>query len=493
MAILAYLVSGTVFLLGMVIRQFFSSSFGQIVQYMGGPAGFYVTQYLESIYKNYRYDKMSQTILIKYLEDVDISIKENVIDINDTNNLEKFLDYKFIQSQTNFELNHNQKAIYLNESMIDEVYNYLNKNLRIMKFAGLVIGDIGVGKTTLINELLNLPENQKGLTETVTGDSVTLGDPIEYNNPNYYPWLVLYDTQGFDKDTNFYDSIDDMKRFIENKFKYMGNEFVNFIFYCIQGERFTKTEKENLIKLHNLYPSNKLPIIVINTRGLNGNADSLLNKIETDMKNNYKINDLIYISVSAIKSNYNKQQFPTKNLDKLMKIITSFIESSLKSTIYKLFFEKIKEVHEKNMEYSINQINLKNITNFDDNYKLIMERCLGVEVSESTLNTMKTHYFKILEKPEIEKTAEINGNRLRVELEEKTQNLVKYEILEKYKQIYVTRVSEHTKNGTVILMNKLMNEDFIFKDILEHLNKSHKIELYIDKLIKNFKTYNKLK
>ena len=254
-----------------------------------------------------------------------------------------------------------------------------------------------------------------------------------------------------------------------------------------------KTEKENLIKLHNLYPSSsKLPIIVVNNRGLNENAESLLNKIELDMKNNYGIKDLIYIAVSAKKSSYNKKQFPTKNLDKLRNIISSFIDDSLKSTLYKLFFEKIKIVHEKNMEYIIHQIDLKNISNFDENYKLIMKKCLNVNVSESTLNTIKIHYFKILEKPEIEENSNINSNQLRVEFEEKTNQLIKKELLDNYKQIYIKRVSEHAKNGTIKLMNKLMNEDFIFRDILTHIKKSHKIELYIDKLITNFKKSNKL-
>ena len=141
-----------------------------------------------------------------------------------------------------------------------------------------------------------IPNKEKGLTETTAGESITLGPPIRFNNPNYHPWLVLYDTQGFDKDTNFVVSIDDMRNYIENKFINGGNEFVNFVIYCINGERFIGLEKENLIKLHNLYPSTKLQIIVLNTRGLNQNADRLLMKIKLDLEKNYNIKD-IYIFV----------------------------------------------------------------------------------------------------------------------------------------------------------------------------------------------------
>ncbi len=493
-SVLGFLVSGTVLMLGYFMKTFFSSPLlGSVVQYFVGPASYFATQYIESMYTNYRYDRTAQEILVKYLHDTDLSIKENVIDINDINHLKKFLDYNFISSQTNYELNSIKENIYLNNSMVEEVYDELTKYFNITKFAGLVIGDIGVGKTTLINELLKLPEDKKGLTETTSGESVTIGDPIRFNNPNYYPWLALYDSQGFDKDTNFYDNIDSMKNYIESKFKCNGDEFVNFILYCIQGERFTKTEKENLIKLHNLYPSNKLPIIVVNTRGLNANADKLLSKIEYDMKTNFGIKDLIYISVSAIKSGYSGQVFPTKNMDKLMKIIYGLTESSLKSTTYKLFYEKIKEVHEKNMNYTIDQVDLKSVNNFDENYKSIMKRCLGINVSESTLNTMKTHYFKTLEKNEIEDNANYNANKLRIEFEDKTNKIIKNDIIEKYKNHYVSRVSGHIKNGTIILMKKHMNEDYIFTDILKHLQESHKIELYIDKLIQNFKKTNNFK
>ena len=110
------------------------------------------------------------------------------------------------------------KKIYINESLLDEVYNNLDKNYKQTKFSGLLLGDIGTGKTTLINEFLLLPNHMKGLTETIAGESITVGPPIRYNNPNYLPWLVLYDTQGFDKDTDFIKSIDNMKQFIENQF-----------------------------------------------------------------------------------------------------------------------------------------------------------------------------------------------------------------------------------------------------------------------------------
>ena len=492
MGLFSALVSGGIMMMGV----FFSmlrpdSPFSSIIKYFGGPTGYIVAEYLQKIYKEYRHDKVAKRILEKYIKNLDSSIKENVLDISDIDNVEKFLDYNFIFSQTKYELNY--KKIFVNESVIDEVYEELTKNFELTKFSGLVLGDIGTGKTTLINELLMIPNKEKGLTETTAGESITLGPPIRFNNPNYYPWLVLYDTQGFDKDTNFVVSIDDMRNYIENKFINGGNEFVNFVIYCINGERFIGLEKENLIKLHNLYPSTKLQIIVLNTRGLNQNADRLLMKIKLDLEKNYNIKDIIFLSVSAIKSKFinpmtNKlEEFGTLNLDKLMNIILNITENSFTSTLYKLFLEKVKTIHKNNIDSIIDSIDLKGITDFDENYRLILSKCLNISAEEHTLNTMKTHYFKILDKDENEKNAEKNIRHLKDEYEKEGKGLLNEKIIEEYKRIYLLRVSDHAKNGTIILMKKLMNEDFIFKDIISYLEKSRKIKFYIDKLVQNFK------
>ena len=180
-------------------------------------------------------------------------------------------------------------------------------------------------------------------------------------------------------------------------------------------------------------------------------------------------------------------------MDKLRNKIIEITKDSLTSTIYKLFLEKIKKVHKNNIEYIIDQVNSKNINDFDENYKLIMNNCLKIKIEENTLNTIKTHYFKILEKSENEKNANNNIRSIKDEFEKRGKGTIKQEILDEYRRIYMTRSSEHVKNGTIILMKKLMGEDFIFKDVINHLENSHKINFYIDKVVNDFKKSNKIK
>ena len=71
-------------------------------------------------------------------------------------------------------------------------------------------------------------------------------------------------------------------------------------------------------------------------------------------------------------------------------------------------------------------------------------------------------------------------------MKKKGKSLLNEKIIEEYKRMYLLRVADYAKNGTIILMKNLMNEDFIFKDIISYLENSRKIKLYIDKLVHNF-------
>ena len=500
MGLLSFIISGLMITLGILIQTLFpDQQIGVFIRNYAGLPIYLLSELVQNLMKNMGNNRVAARILLKYSNDIDNSIKENVFDISDISSIEEFLDYKFIYSQTEYELMN--KKIYINESLLDEVYNKLDKNYKQTKFSGLLLGDIGTGKTTLINEFLLLPNHMKGLTETIAGESITVGPPIRYNNPNYLPWLVLYDTQGFDKDTDFIKSIDNMKQFIENQFNENDtNEFVNFIIYCINGERFIESEKKNIIMLRNLYPASKLQIIVVNTRGLNANAESLLNKIKHDMEKNYNINDIIYIPISAIKSGiYNPMtkkidEYGTYNMNKLLETIINITENSLSSTIYKLYLEKLKKLHKNNMDNIINKIGEKNITGFDANYKMVIEKCLKINVDKSILNTMQTHYFKVSEKNKSGKNIEDNIRKMKDEYDKEggKEGLDK-DTIENYRNIYIEKVSQKSIEGLLVLMKKLMCENFIFKDIIDHLEKSHRIKFYVDNIVKNFKKSIKAK
>lgn len=354
----------------------------------------------------------AENIISQYIDNIDYEIENNILSLYNMKKNEKLLDDTFIFSQVETDLRQHETKI--DETFVDELYSNIEKSFQISKVSCLVIGDIGVGKTTIINELLKLPKNKKGETKTISGESVTKGPPIRYNNPNYLPWLVLFDTQGFDKSIRFADSINGMREYIENKFSFKNNgdnEFVNIIIYCINGERLIETEKKNIIELHNLYPSKKLQIIVLHTRGLSENADILLNKIKLDLERNYNINDILFLSVSAIDSKYLKskenkfEKFDSFNMDKLLYYISNICWKSLESSLYKFFLEQIKDLQKSKVNNIINNIESTKLYNikFGDIYKEILEESKGITVENERINSINNYFKKIMESPDIEK------------------------------------------------------------------------------------------
>ena len=142
MGLFSALVSGSVVMIGFLISVFNpESQIGNLIKFYGGPSGYIIAELTQKVFSMYKYNSVARGILKKYIDNLDISIRENVLDISNIDNVEKFLDYNFIYSQTKIELNY--KKIFINESVIDEVYNDLNNNFKLNKFSGLVLGDIG--------------------------------------------------------------------------------------------------------------------------------------------------------------------------------------------------------------------------------------------------------------------------------------------------------------------------------------------------------------
>ena len=187
-------------------------------------------------------------------------------------------------------------------------------------------------------------------------------------------------------------------------------------------------------------------------------------------------------------------EYGTFNMNKLLETIINITENSLSSTIYKLYLEKLKKLHKNNMDNIINKIGEKNITGFDANYKMVIEKCLKINVDKSILNTMQTHYFKVSEKNKSGKNIEDNIRKMKDEYDKEggKEGLDK-DTIENYRNIYIEKVSQKSIEGLLVLMKKLMCENFIFKDIIDHLEKSHRIKFYVDNIVKNFKKSIKAK
>ena len=166
------------------------------------------------------------------------------------------LDY-----QTTF----NRKGEQILKQVKQELPNFHNLD----KFSILVLGKTGVGKTTLINAILN--QEQSG---TTVGLPMEMDQPqIKHFNRDLFPTLDIWDSRGLElaNEYSIEENSQQVINFVKNGLKQedlnKSMNFIHCIWYCITGTRIEKSELQYIKKLKRVYSSDKkLPIIFVYTQ-----------------------------------------------------------------------------------------------------------------------------------------------------------------------------------------------------------------------------------
>ena len=168
--------------------------------------------------------------------------------------IKKLIIESFGAEKINLAINYHLK------SFIKDYENY-QKDIEHLNI--IIVGPTGVGKTTLINALLNL--NLK------TGFGTSTTREISYYESGEIPFLRLADSRGIEKDKNFNvdKAFESIKNFIDYQIKNKNpDKFVHCIWYCWKGTRLEEVEIELLNKLSHQYSLKQIPVIFVYTNSI---------------------------------------------------------------------------------------------------------------------------------------------------------------------------------------------------------------------------------
>jgi len=174
------------------------------------------------------------------------------------------------------------------EFMDDKIINLNNEsmNINISTFNIIILGNTGVGKSTLLNTVL-----KEKLAKTDFGDACTMGVPKPYESEKA-KGIRIWDSRGIENGKyNLEITFNDVKNTIESLIKENNpDKFIHCIWYCIRSNRFTEEEADNLKNCYHSYIE-KLPIIVVFTQSENQKeTDKMIEKVKIKLEKTKKLN-----------------------------------------------------------------------------------------------------------------------------------------------------------------------------------------------------------
>ena len=195
---------------------------------------------------------------------------------------------KVIDSENGYQIYHQK---------IDNLISILTqgkKHFQIKYLTVMVLGKSGVGKTSLINKILNI--------NAPTGEGKFVTKETTPYASNAMPFLRLVDTRGIEIAQQF--GIQKMEeeavKFIDEQLKTGNyNNYVHCIWYCVSGKRFEDVEINALNRIRAFYQGNKIPIIMVYTQSVD---EESIERLKKYILKSIDCNDFVKVLAHDIKS-----------------------------------------------------------------------------------------------------------------------------------------------------------------------------------------------
>ena len=274
--------------------------------------------------------------------------------------INKIINY-YININELSELKKNKDIIKISENYVNTLNEQIKQKMNeipneINNFNVLLLGNTGVGKSTLINKFLKLKKNLCKIGYSARPERISEWKRYPLNdNDSEYKGIYLYDSIGIEAG-NISQHLDLVNKFVEMN-KSETEKQINCIWFCIHKSKFDEFEENYINKLLEIYDSKeKIPIIFIFTQAYRIDKKNVL-EIEKVLKEikYYKEGHkkLKYIEVLAEEFKDNDYVEKEKNLDKLREITIDCLKEGFSAPIEdkknRYFYEianKVKEIKE---------------------------------------------------------------------------------------------------------------------------------------------------
>ena len=200
----------------------------------------------------------------------------------------------------------------------------------------VVVGPSGVGKSTLINAVLN----SDNLTPEGFGQPVS--QETNFFTSENVPFFRLADSKGIEKNAECGVEVvlETIKNFIKSQLDTKEpDNYIHCIWYCWTGSRLEKSEIDLLNKLTKVYTSETLPVIIVYTNAID---PTQIENAKKYVLNQLKIkNDFVDV-LSKEREIVTGIKIPQRNIDKLREVTIKSAKTAINSSCYEGLIEDIK-------------------------------------------------------------------------------------------------------------------------------------------------------
>ena len=350
----------------------------------------------------------------------------------------------------------------------------IRKEIIDMNFINIIlIGGTGVGKSTLINEFLQLKDNKAKEGETADQQKIEEGWPKKYpvfQSDTDIKGIYLYDTEGIEKkgENDFKNHLDKIVNFIHSPDLNL-KEKINAIWYCINSNRLDHDE-EYIQKILDMFSNLKIPIIFIFTKAF-ANRELDIEMIYNGLQNfkYYKENpdELHFIEIIAkdvVSKRTGKILESKKGLDELLQETKNISKNTILAPIIK----KISDIFNKNSQEIIKKLSAKLQDQYNDfiskhdKFKTFKDKFLDIfETIYGPLNDNVKNYIKTKIEGWITKLEEVRKNDLKAAIKNYDNNY----LMNKIENFVRSKYDEKTKKNENLPEEKQFKKTYEqFKD-----------------------------